>query len=73
MKVWILKRLIPAEYGEVHYHYVNVFKTFEAIKEFVNAFEKEENPDWHDCHYVMLKKCCSVRGYWEATETEVKG
>lgn len=73
MKVWILKRLIPAEYGEVHYHYVNVFKTFEAIKEFVNAFEKEEIPEWHDCHYAMLKKCCSVRGYWEATETEVKG
>lgn len=73
MKVWILKRLIPAEYGEVHYHYVNVFKTFEAVKEFVNAFEKEEIPDWHDCHYAMLKKCCSVRGYWEATETEVKG
>ena len=73
MKVWILKRLIPDEYGKVHYHYVNVFKTFEAIKEFVNAFEKEENPDWHDCHYAMLNKCCSVRGYWEATETEVKG
>lgn len=73
MKVWILKRLIPDEYGNVRYHYVNVFKTFEAIKEFVNAFEKEENPDWHDCHYAMLKKCCSVRGYWEATETEVKG
>lgn len=73
MKVWILKRLIPDEYGNVLYHYVNVFKTFEAIKEFVNAFEKEENPDWHDCHYAMLKKCCSVRGYWEATETEVKG
>ena len=73
MKVWILKRLIPAEYGEVHYHYVNVFKTFEAVKEFVNAFEKEEIPEWHDCHYAMLKKCCIVRGYWEATETEVKG
>lgn len=73
MKVWILKRLIPDEHGNTHYHYINVFKTFEAIKEFVNAFEKEENPDWHNCHYAMLKKCYSVRGYWEATETEVKG
>ena len=73
MKVWILKRLIPDEHGNTHYHYINVFKTFEAIKEFVNAFEKEEIPEWHDCHYAMLKKCCSVRGYWEATETEVKG
>lgn len=73
MKVWILKRLIPDEYGNVLYHYVNVFKTFDAVKEFVNAFEKEENPEWKDCHYAMLKKCSSVRGYWEATETEVKG
>jgi hypothetical protein len=73
MKVWILKRLIPDEHGNTHYHYINVFKTFEAVKEFVNAFEKEEIPEWHDCHYAMLKKCCSVRGYWEATETEVKG
>lgn len=73
MKVWILKRLIPDEYGNVHYYYVNVFKTFDAVKEFVNAFEKEENPEWKDCHYAMLKKCSSVRGYWEATETEVKG
>lgn len=73
MKVWILKRLIPDEYGNVQYHYVNVFKTFDTVKEFVNAFEKEENPEWKDCHYAMLKKCCSVRGYWEATETEVKG
>lgn len=73
MKVWILKRLIPYEYGNVHYHYVNVFKTFDAVKEFVNAFEKEENPEWKDCHYAMLKKCSSVSGYWEATETKVKG
>lgn len=73
MKVWILKRLIPDEHHEVHYHYVNVFKTFDAIKEFVNAFEKEENPEWKDCHYAMLKKCSSVSGYWEATETKVKG
>lgn len=73
MKVWILKRLIPDEHGIIHYHYINVFKTFEAVKEFVNAFEKEENPDWYDCHYAMLKKCCSVCGYWKATETEVKG
>lgn len=73
MKVWILKRLIPDEYSNVHYHYVNVFKTFDAVKEFVNAFEKEENPEWKDCHYAMLKKCSSVSGYWEATETEVKG
>lgn len=73
MKVWILKRLIPDEYGNVHYRYVNVFKTFDAVKEFVNAFEKEENPEWKDCHYAMLKKCSSVRGYWEATETKVKG
>lgn len=73
MKVWILKRLITDEYGNVHYHYVNVFKTFDAVKEFVNAFEKEENPEWKDCHYAMLKKCSSVSGYWEATETKVKG
>lgn len=73
MKVWILKRLIPDEYSNVHYHYVNVFKTFDAVKEFVNAFEKEENPEWKDCHYAMLKKCSSVSGYWEATKTEVKG
>lgn len=73
MKVWILMRLIPDEHNEVYYHYVNVFKTFDAVKEFVNTFEKEENPEWHDCHYAMLKKCGSVRGYWEATETEVKG
>lgn len=75
MKVWVLKRLVPDEHHEIHYYFVNVFKSFEAVKEFINSFEQEENPHWQDCHYAMLKNCAfaNMRGYWEATETEVKG
>ena len=45
MKVWILKRLIPDEYGNVHYHYVNVFKTFDAVKEFVMPLKRKKIPN----------------------------
>lgn len=65
MKIWVLKRLIPDEYGEVHYQFIAVFRSVEGAKNRVEAMEKDNMEGWKDVGYGWLKKSHVVRGYWE--------
>ena len=41
MKIWILQRVFPGEYGEVDYQFFTTFKTVEGAKKYVESMEKD--------------------------------
>lgn len=45
MKIWILNRAIPDEYGEVYYQFFTAFKTVEGAKSYVESIERDNRED----------------------------
>ena len=71
MKIWILQRVFPDEYDEVHYQFFTTFKTVEGAKRYVESMEKDNMEGWEDAGYAWVKKSHIVRGYWEISSSHL--
>lgn len=69
MKIWILNRAIPDEYGEVYYQFFTAFKTVEGAKSYVESIERGNGEDWENAGYGWIKKCRIMKGYWEISSS----
>lgn len=65
MKIWILKRLIPGEHGEVHIQFKAVYRTAEGAMRYVDEVFEKGAGRWQDVGYGYVKKSSVIRGYWE--------
>lgn len=67
MKIWILRRLIPDEHGELRIQFKAVYRTAEGAMRYVDEVFEKNVGRWQDVGYGYIKKSSVIRGYWEVS------